>query len=85
MYYNIVENVNGDICFFNRVVDVYDLNIIIWFFYNGLKGLVFIFYDICIDGFGNIIIVENINKIYILNINGSFLNILIVFGLNVYE
>lgn len=84
MYY-IVENVNGDICFFDRVVDVYDLKFYIWFFYNGMKGLVFIFYDICIDGFGNIIIVDNRFKVYILNIDGSFLNFLIVFGFNVYE
>lgn len=84
MHY-IAENVNGDICFSDRVVDVYDSKLHIRFSYNGSKGSVFIPHDICTDGFGNIIIADSRYKVHILNIDGSFLNLLTVPGLNAYE
>lgn len=84
MHY-IAENVNGDICFSDRVVDVYDSKLHIRFSYNGSKGSLFIPHDICTDGFGNIIIADNRSKVHILNIDGSFLNLLTIPGLNAYE
>lgn len=56
----VVENVNGDICFLNKIVDIYDLNICYCFFYlNLIDGEInFLFFDICIDNFGYILIVD---------------------------
>lgn len=84
MHY-IAENVNGDICFSDRVVVVYDSKLHIRFSYNGSKGSLFIPHDICTDGFGNIIIADNRSRVHILNIDGSFLNLLTIPGLNAYE
>lgn len=82
---NVAENVNGDICFSNGVVNVYDSNLHIRFSYSGSKDSMFISLDICTDNNGNIIIADRSCKIHILNKNGNFFNMLKVPGLSAYE
>ncbi|XP_062578986.1 E3 ubiquitin-protein ligase TRIM45-like [Saccostrea cucullata] len=77
----IAENINGDICISNIVVDTFDKNGEFRFSYNS-KGSTFFSRGVCTDSFGNILIADkNSHFIHILNIEGELLKLMGIPGL----
>lgn len=81
----VAENVNGDICFSNKTVDIYDSNICHRFSYPNLTDgeTNFLPLDICTDNFGHILIADQKSRlIHIINKDGGFLKAVKIPGLN---
>lgn len=80
----VAENVNGDICFSNRSVEVYDSNLQHRFSYPDATDVEsFLPQDICTDDFGHILIADQRSRlIHILNKNGVLLKMVKLPGLS---
>lgn len=80
----VAENVNGDICFSNRSVEVYDSNLQHRFSYpNATDVESFLPQDICTDDFGHILIADQRSRlIHILNKDGVLLKMVKLPGLS---
>lgn len=80
----VAENVNGDICFSNRSVEVYDSNLQHRFSYPDATDVEsFLPQDICTDDFGHILIADQRSRlIHILNKDGDLLEMVKLPGLN---
>lgn len=80
----VAENVNGDICFSNRRVDVYDSNLQHRFSYPDMTDVSdFLPQDIYTDDFGHILIADKRSRlIHILNKDGGLLKMVKLPGLN---